>query len=146
MKDLANSIVAAASLDAAARTADTNGTGIDLQGFESATVIAMVGAEGITLDGSNYIEMVLQHSDDDSTYTDVTSSTDVVDGSVSAAGVFATFDDNAEAPAVATIGYVGGKRYIRVQDERTGTHGTATPTAAIVIKGHPHHTADSDGS
>ncbi len=143
MRDLANSIAAVASLAAAARTADTNGAGVDLQGFESATVVAMVGAEGITLDGSNYIQFKLEHSDDNSTFTAVTSASDVVEGTVAAGGVFATFDDNAEAPAVATIGYVGGKRYVRVVDERTGTHGTATPTAAVIIKGHPRHTSDS---
>lgn len=143
MRDLANSIAAVASLDAAARTADTNGTGADLQGFESATVIAMVGAEGITLSGTDKIEFKLEHSDDDSTYTAVTASADVVEGTVDSSGIFATFDDNAEAPAVATIGYVGGKRYVRVVDERSGTHGSATPTAAVIVKGHPRHTTDA---
>ena len=33
MKDLANSIVVASTLDPDTRTADANGTGIDLQGF-----------------------------------------------------------------------------------------------------------------
>jgi len=64
MKDLANSIVVESTLDPDTRTADANGTGIDLQGFESATIIAQVGVEGITLSSSNKIEIVLQHSDD----------------------------------------------------------------------------------
>lgn len=142
-RDLANSIAVSTSLAPAGRTADTNGDGVDLKGFESATVVASVGAEGITLDGSNYIQFALEHSDDDSTYTAVTSSNDVVEGTVDSSGNFATFNDNAEAPANATIGYRGGKRYIRVVDSRTGTHGTATPTGAVVIKGHPRHTADA---
>ena len=140
MKDLANSIAASASLTPAVRTADTNGTGIDLQGFESATVVWEVGAEGDTLSSTVKIEAQLEHSDDDSTYTTVAQA-DVVDGTVSS-GVFATYDANSEAPAVAKIGYIGGKRYVRVVDQRTGTHSTGTPTSAIVIKGNPRHTQD----
>jgi len=146
MKDLANSIAVVSTLDPDTRTADANGTGIDLQGFESATVVAQVGAEGITLSSSNKIEIVLQHSDDDSTYTDVTSSTDVVDGTVDSNGIFVTLDDNAEAPSIHTIGYVGGKRYIRVELDYSGTHGTGTEISACVIKGHPHHSSSTDGS
>jgi|TARA_R100000149_G_scaffold12056_1_gene4559 hypothetical protein len=143
MKDLVNSIAAVSSLAAEARQADTNGAGVDLQGFESATAVAMVGAEGITLSGTNFIEFKIEHSDDDSTYTAVTSANDVIEGTVDSNGVFAKFDDNAEAPAVATIGYRGGKRYVRIVDERSGTHGSATATAAVIIKGHPRHTTDS---
>ena len=143
MRDLANSIAVLATLAPAARTASADGTGVDLKGFESATVIAEVGAEGITLSGTDYITFALEHSDDDSTYTAVTASADVVEGTVDSSGIFATFDDNAEAPAVATIGYVGGKRYVRVVDERSGTHGSATPTAAVIVKGHPRHTTDA---
>lgn len=146
MRDLANSVVVASTLDPDTRDADADGTGIDLQGFESATIIAQVGAEGITLSTSNKIELVLQHSDDDSTYTDVTSSNDVVDGTVDSNGIFASFTDAADAPAIHTIGYVGGKRYVRVQADFSGTHGTGTEISACVVKGHPRHTADTDGS
>jgi len=141
MRDLANSIAAVASLDAAVRTADTDGATVDLQGFESATVVAMIGAEGDTLDASNYVEFVLQHSDDDSTWSAVADA-DVVEGSVSS-GAFSLHDDAAEAPAVATIGYVGGKRYVRVNDARTGTHTNGTATSAVVIKGHARHSINA---
>ena len=49
MKDLSNNISPAVSLAVAVRTAAANGTGVDLQGYESATALVDVGAEGDTL-------------------------------------------------------------------------------------------------
>ena len=136
MKDLKNNIGVVQSLAPAARDADANGTGVDLQGFESATIVIDMGAEGITLSSTNKIEIELEHSDDNSTFTDVTSSADVIGATPDSNGVIATFDDVAEAPAVSTVGYIGGKRYIRAVANFSGTHGSATPLAVSVIKGH----------
>lgn len=144
MKDLANNISAAQSLAPAVRTSDTNGTGVDLQGFESATIIVDTGAEGVTLSTSVKIDFKLEESSDDSTYTAVTSATAVTDGTVDSNGVFLTLDDNAETPQIASIGYVGGARYIRVVADFTGSHSTGTPVAASVIKGSPRHNVDAD--
>jgi hypothetical protein len=136
MQDLKNNIGVVQSLAPAARDADANGTGVDLQGFESATVVIDMGAEGITLSSTNKIEIELEHSDDNSTFTDVTSSADVIGATPDSSGVIATFDDPAEAPAIASVGYIGGKRYIRAVANFSGTHGTATPMSVSVIKGH----------
>lgn len=144
MKDLANNISAAQSLAPAVRTSDTNGTGVDLQGFESATIIVDTGAEGVTFSTSVKIDFKLEESSDDSTYTAVTSATAVTDGTVDSNGVFLTLDDNAETPQIASIGYVGGARYIRVVADFTGSHSTGTPVAASVIKGSPRHNVDAD--
>lgn len=146
MRDLANNISVAQSLAPAVRTADANGTGVDLQGFEGATVVIDTGAEGVTLSSSVKIDFILEESSDDSTYTAVTSATSVTDGSVDSNGVFLTLDDNAETPQVATIGYVGGARYIRVTADFSGSHSTGTPIAASVIKSHPRHNTDADSS
>ena len=136
MKDLKNNIGVVQSLAPAERNSDANGTGVDLQGFESATVVIDMGAEGITLSSTNKIEIELEHSDDDATYTDVTSSADVIGATPDSNGVIATFDDPAEAPAISSVGYIGGKRYIRAVANFSGTHGTATPLGVSVIKGH----------
>ena len=136
MKDLKNNIGVVQSLAPAARSSDADGTGVDLQGFESATVVIDMGAEGITLSTTNKIEIELEHSDDDATYTDVTSSADVIGATPVSNGVIATFDANGEAPAISSVGYIGGKRYIRAVANFSGTHGTATPLGVSVIKGH----------
>jgi hypothetical protein len=138
MYDLSNKTSAIVSLTAANRTEDANGTGVDLTGFESALVIAVVGAEGDTLSGSLKIDLKLEHSDNNSDWTAV-AQIDVVDGTIATGGIFATLDANAEAPAVHQLSYVGGKQYIRVVDDRTGTHTNGTPTAAVVVKGNPRH-------
>lgn len=136
MRDLEARLDCAISLNAANRTADANGTGVDLRGYDGALVVAVVGAEGDTLSGSVNIAFELEESDDDSTYTDVAAA-DILGGTGGANGQFALIDDNAEAPAVHKVSYVGSKRYIRVVDNRTGTHTTGTPTAAIVVRGYP---------
>ena len=136
MRDLKNNIGVVQSLAPAARSSDADGTGVDLQGFESATIVIDMGAEGITLSSTNKIEIELEHSDDNSTFTDVTSSADVIGATPDSNGVIATFDDPAEAPAIASVGYIGGKRYIRAVANFSGTHGSATPLAVSVIKGH----------
>ena len=136
MRDLKTNIGVVQSLAPAERSSDANGTGVDLQGFASATIVIDMGAEGITLSSTNKIEIELEHSDDNSTFTDVTSSADVIGATPDSNGVIATFDDVAEAPAVSTVGYIGGKRYIRAVANFSGTHGSATPLAVSVIKGH----------
>lgn len=146
MRDLANSIAAAQTLAPAVRTADANGTGVDLQGFESATIVVDTGAEGDTLSASVKVDFILEESSDNSSWSAVTSSTSVTDGSVDSSGIFLTLDDNAETPQVTTIGYVGGERYVRVTADFTGTHSTGTPMSAVVIKGHPRHNVDADSS
>jgi len=144
MRDLANNISVAQSLAPAVRTADANGTGIDLQGFESATIVVDTGVEGDTLSSSVKIDFKLEDSDDNSTFAAVTSATSVTDGTVDSSGIFLTLDDNAETPQVTSIGYVGGKRYVRVVADFTGTHSNGSPIAASVIKGHPRHSTDAD--
>ena len=49
MQDLSNNINPAVSIINAVKTAAANGTGVDLQGYERATVLVDVGAEGDTL-------------------------------------------------------------------------------------------------
>ena len=144
MKDLANNISIIQSIAPVVGTSDTNGTGVDLQFFESATAVVDTGVEGDTLSTSVKIDFKLEDSDDNSTFTAVTSSLHVTDGSVDSNGIFLTLDANAETPQVTSIGYVGGKRYLRVVLAKTGTHSNGTPLGAMVIKGHARHSVDND--
>ena len=136
MKDLKNNIGVVQSIAPKSPTSDETGTGVDLQGFESATLVIDAGIEGITLSTTNKIEIELEHSDDNSTFTDVTASADVIGATPDSSGVVATFDANTEIPAVATVGYIGGKRYIRAIANFSGTHGSGTPLSVSVIKSH----------
>tara|TARA_R100001244_G_scaffold131380_1_gene104560 strand:+ start:1846 stop:2289 length:444 start_codon:yes stop_codon:yes gene_type:complete len=144
MRDLANRVVPVSSIAPVVQAADVNGTGVDLIGFNSATVVVASGVEGVTLSASVYFEIILEDSDDDSTYTAVTASTSVTNGSVSATGVFLTLNANGETPQVSEIGYIGGKRYIRAVIDQTGTMGTGTPFSITVIKGDAIDAEDAD--
>ena len=144
MRDLANSISMVQSLAPAVRTADANGTGVDLQGFESGTIVVDTGIEGDTLSSTVKIDFKLEDSSDNSTFAAVTSATSVTDGTVDSNGIFLTLDANAETPQITTIGYIGGNQYVRVVADFTGTHSNGTPVAASVIKGHPRHSTDAD--
>ena len=147
MKDLTNSISPAVSLAAAVRSAAANGTGVDLQGYESATVLVDVGAEGDTLSSSVHFEISLEESDDDSTYTDVAQA-DIIDGTIASGGIFLKLDGTAggnpdSAGGNFRVGYRGSKRYIRVVIAKTGTHSNGTPIGAMVVRGHARHTGDN---
>ena len=151
MKDLSNSIAIALSHKSAVPPAASNGTGVDLQGYEGATILVTIGAEGDTLSGSVFFEIGLEHSDDNSTFTDATQS-DIVDGTIAADGVFLKIDGTGTAGtggnpdstgATYRVGYIGGKRYVRTTIAKTGTHSTGTPLGTTVIKSHARHTGDN---
>lgn len=148
MQDLSNNIELGNSIINAVKTAAENGSGIDLQGFEEATAVVSVGAEGDTLSGSVYFEVSLEHSDDDSTYTDCVQA-DIVNGTIDAGGIWLKLDgttggDPDTAGGQWQVGYVGGKRYVRLVLAKAGTHSTGTPISGLIVKSRPRHGAVSN--
>lgn len=143
MRDISNRTVAVATQVPAVVTADADGTTVDLQGFNSAMVVVNTGVEGDTLSGSVKFDFILEHSDNDSDWSAVTSSTDVTEGSVDGSGIFLTLDANAETPQISQIGYIGGKQYIRCKIDATGSHSNGTPMGVTVIKGNPSDSEDA---
>jgi hypothetical protein len=125
--------------------ADNTPAAIDLLGFDGAKLLIQVGAGGITFSSSNKIEFKVTHSDDDSTYTAVAAG-DVLlgtnaDSSVGTGGIVKSLVAAHATPDVTSIEYIGGKRYLKVLADFSGTHGTGTPIAVTVLKGHAHRTA-----
>lgn len=139
MKDLKNNISVVQTIAPVAGAADATGVTVDLQGYESCTFVINMGIEGITLSGSNKIEIELEESSDNSSWADVTATTSVIGATPDSSGKVATFDDNAETPSVAIVGYIGDKRYVRAMANFSGTHGTATPYSVTAIRGHARH-------
>jgi hypothetical protein len=144
MRDLASFIAAAMMIGPITLDDDNTPAAFDLQGFDSATLLLGVGAGGITFSGTNKIEFVLTHADDDGTgspgdFSNVTADdiygndapVSVTDGIVKALiAAHATAD-------VSEIGYKGGKRFLKLLAKFSGTHGTGTPIAAVLVKGNP---------
>jgi hypothetical protein len=108
---------------------DTASSILDLQGFEGAAIVAVVGAlTGV--DGSNYLTPTLQESDTtaDADFDSVATA-DIVGG-------FTKIDSTSEDSVVQTAGYVGTKRYIRVKFDYTGTSISAGIVGAVGIVGN----------
>ena len=139
MRDNKSGLAFDESLNAIAKGTDTNCTAIDSQGFSSVTHVVNVGAPGITFSTTHKVEIELEHSDDNVTFTDVTSNTDVTGGTVGTNGLFQTIDADGDCNKVYAIGYVGGKRYSRVVLNFSGTHGTGTVFGVVGVKGRPLH-------
>ena len=118
---------------------ETPSNGIDLKGFGSCLIQCAIGAvTNIANSPQPSWTFKLEESDDDSTYSAVTTD-DVLltygnnDGAISS-GVFATIDYAAEDDTVYTIGYIGTKRYVRVVATAANTPG-ATPISVVCTLG-----------
>lgn len=138
MRDLYNNIEVVNAIDPEALDADKESSAIDLQGYGAAVVAIHVGVGGITFDDTDKVEFVLTHSDDDSSYDEV--ETEDVQGVDSVTdGIVHDLTSQHASATVTEIGYVGGRRYLKLKADFSGTHGTETPMAATVIKGRPLH-------
>lgn len=139
MRDLSAHIASAVALAAASYAADAASDAIDLQLFDSAVINLAVGVGGITFDATNKIDFVLTHSDDGTAYTAVTASD--LNGkdaqSVVTSGIIKSLTAAHTTADVSEIGYIGGKRYLKLSADFSGTHATGTPISAVVIKGDP---------
>lgn len=117
--DLYNNLSVVTTLAPAARTASGNGSTVDLQGYEGAMIQAVVGT--IT-DGTH--SLTVQESDDGSTWSDVAAS--------DLQGSFA----NLASDTNQKVGYLGTKRYIRVNATVSGAT-TGGVYAVVVVRSNP---------
>lgn len=125
MKDLYNNVKVKATLAIAARTNGTaTGTAVDRAVSNSMFASAMVVVHtGTMTDGS--VAVTVEESDDNSAWATATA----LQGT---APTIAASDDD----TLYEIGYLGGKRYIRVKAVSTGTT-TGGIIGATVILGDP---------
>jgi hypothetical protein len=136
MRDIHTSVFANTLIPVATYSADTTPTGVDLQGFDAAEIIIAQGAGGITFSGTNKIEYVLEHSDDNSAWTKCTDADVIGVTGLTTTGIIKALT-SAQTAAVFRYGYKGGKRYVRLTADFSGTHGTGTILGAYLIEGEP---------
>lgn len=136
-RDLYNNLGVRMAVEPQVATADVTGDTVDTLGYGSVMLAVPVGASGDTLSGSVKIELEVEESDDNSTWTDVADADlhNAVTGTNT--GTFAVIDDPAEDDAVYVTGYRGAKRYVRIIANLTGTHTNGTEIAGVAILGHP---------
>ena len=132
--DLENTSTISQIVDPVVVSADALSTAVNQAGFTDVTALVAVGESGDTLSGTVYIELEMQESDDDSTYTacadaDITNSTAGTN-----TGTFALIDAAAEDDAVYTSKYLGSKQYVKVNINVTGTHTNGTPIGVLAVQ------------
>jgi hypothetical protein len=125
MRDLKNRLAAASSLVPAVRTATANGTGVDLQGYESAVVVFNVGA---WTDGTHTISV--QESDVSGSGYAAVAAGDLL-------GTLTAISGTGQQNAVQMVGYRGSKRYIRAIVTVTGSPSTGAAVGGVVVRGRP---------
>ena len=123
----------------AVRNSDTNSASMDLRDSESAALLFHIGASADTLSGTNKIELEVQESDDNSTFTAVANLDMNVYAAATNTGTGAVVVSNATASQSYLFGYKGNKRYIRGVFNFSGTHSTGTPVGIIGLRGGNHY-------
>jgi hypothetical protein len=124
-RDLNNSISSAVTIAPAAnRTADTNGSGVDLAGYRSAVAIVQFG----TVTDGTWTPKLEESDSSGSGYSDVAASD--LSGSFTA-----TTSSNDETTQ--EVAYLGSKRYIRVSVIETVASSTGALFNAVIVRGDP---------
>jgi hypothetical protein len=142
MKDMHSQMSIIAGIGPVALEADNTPAAIDLRGFDAAEIIFSLGIGAITFTGTNRIDVEISHSDDDVSYSrptadDFLGEVAVSDGT-SGYSIVKSFIVAHAAAADYRLGYVGGKRYLKILFNFGGTHtDTKTPLHAIVLGLHP---------
>ena len=140
MRDMSKNQSPAILIANATLAADNTPVAVDLATYDAATILLHIGAGGITFSGTNKIEFVLTHSDDNSTYANVVAADIVTDSNAPGTitdGIVRSLVAAHAAATIQKIGYVGSKRYLKLLADFSGTHGVGTPIGAVVVRGLP---------
>jgi hypothetical protein len=142
MKDLHSNISVVQAIAPKAYTTGITGTAdIDLAGYESAEIEITYGDHADTLSASVDFDVDLEEADDTGagvhdTFADVVQA-DVLGCTLATGAIINHVEDDADTNQVYRVGYVGGKRFLKVTVTANGTHSTGTIIGINVIKGHP---------
>jgi hypothetical protein len=112
--------------------ADNTPIEVDLQPYTTVGLLLHVGIGGITFSTTNKIEFKLLHGDTSGSLVAVDDN-DVEGATVASGGIIKNMIAAHAAAAVYPFSYVGGKRYIHLLADFSGTHGTGTGIYAAVV-------------
>ena len=122
------------------RTASANSASFDTQNYDAVALLVNVGATGDTLNGTNRVELQVQESDDNSTFTPVADADLLNAVAGQATGTFGIVNNTTTAVGkVYLTGYRGNKRYVRVAFANYGTTSTGTAMDVLAIGGRPRN-------
>lgn len=113
-------------------SADNTPAAAEIGDHRNATILVFIGVGGITFDTTNKLELKLSESEDNSSYTAV-GRADVSGVTVGDGGVIKSLTAAHAAAETMKLGYLGRKPYLKLLADFSGTHGTGTPLAAVVM-------------
>ena len=134
-KDLHSGVSMAVLVGVAVLSATPTVAGVDLRGYSSAEIVISTGIGGITFTGTNRVDYIISHSDDNSNFVAVADS-DLRGITGTSSGIVKSLIAAHAAADVARFGYVGGKRYVKCVPTFGGTHATGTPIGVNIILGN----------
>lgn len=134
LRDFINNLKVDQVVDPVVISADADGASVDLLGYNKVTFLALIGESGDTLSGSVKVELEIEDSADDSSFSDAADAD--VEGFVAGTndGCFAVIDAAAEDDAVFKATYHGPERYVRPVINITGTHTNGIPIGILAIR------------
>ena len=112
---------------------DLDSTAVDLLEHDGCLFVVNMGDSGDTLSGSLYAEFEIEHSIDNSTWTDVADADLSSSVTGTNTGTFAKVDAPGEDSIVFTVAYLARNRYVRMVLNVTGTHTNGFPLSINVI-------------
>lgn len=133
-QDLFHNLAVVQAIKPQVATATVLSDAVAIGDYEGALIVANVGASGDTLSGTVYLEIEVQESDDDSTYT-AAANASIIGSTVTghATGTIAKIDAAAEDECRVICGYKGTAKYLKINVRLTGSHTNGIPIAASVI-------------
>lgn len=134
MRDLYHNVLATQVLNPVTATTTKTSSTIDMQGYNSISVVFAIGQSGDTLSTSLYWTLSLQDSPDGSTWTAVTNTAYIsagIDGGTANIVLNATGTDK----QAYSIGYVGPQRYIQAVATPTGSISSGVPIGIVALRG-----------
>jgi len=134
LRDFENNLKHDQLMDPVVLSASADGASVDMQGYRSVAFYALIGESGDTLSSSVYLELELEDSPDDSSFTDCVDAvvTNTVTGNNT--GTFAKIDAAAEDDVIKVAEYKGSARYVRPVVSLTGTHTNGIPVAVMALR------------
>lgn len=128
-------------LPSAAIDATTTGTTVDMQGFNTGTIIVNVGRLSLISDASHWV-LRLQHTDASalgagpSDFADAAATDVIASDALTLSGIWKTLDLSTDGSAAYAVGYRGSKRYIHLVIEKVLTPSIAE-FGSVAILGEP---------
>jgi hypothetical protein len=141
MRDLYHNVDVVKMLNAIVGNNDTEGLpsiSIDTLGFGSSLAVALIGISDDSPPTAEKVEVIAEESDDDITFTAITTASHLLGATPNGSGVVYTWTGEETDDTTVKVGYVGYKRYFRLRFDFTGTFSSGLPIAMVGLRGHPN--------